>query len=245
MAKKGHLNRQKRLSASPIRFIERKAFVWSINTKPGPHSTETSVPLGMVVRDMLKLAATLRETKRMLSTGYVLVDGVARKKHQFPVGLFDTVQVPTLKKAYRLTLDTKGRRCVFEVTGKTENKPVKVTKKFIAKGGVLRIQTHTGAVYSNIDSAIAVGDSVIVKGTRDIAAHVPMKEGAHVFVTGGTHVGEIATVKSILPGTMRRDALVSLKEGASSFQTTERNIMLIDDETAKWIRSHTTTEGSA
>lgn len=235
MAKKGHLNKQKRISAHPVRNIARKEFVWTIKTMPGPHTTNTSVPLGMILRDMMGMSRTMRETKHLLSKGVVQIDGVTRKEHQYAVGLFDIVTIPSAKKTYRLVLDTKGRMTLHEIQGAVPMKPAKVLRKVLAKGKKLQIQTHDGNTYKGISEKINVGDSVLV-GSAKVSNHLPLVNGSHVFITGGTHVGEVAQVKGMVPGTMKRDALVDLAEGSDEFQTTKKNVMVIDDVTAKWIK---------
>ncbi len=239
MANKGTVNKQKRLSVGTVRHLKRKAFVWTIRAKPGAHTENTSVPLGFVVRDMLSMAKTLREAKQIINKGHVLVDGNVRKTHQFAVGLFDTVTIPSLKKNYRMVLDTKGRLTTVEVSdAAVKNKPVKVTSKSLVKGNKLMIQTHDGKTFRDADKKIAVGDSVLtnVEGTK-INEHLAFSKGNRVLITGGSHVGEVAKIESILEGTMKRDKLVSLSEGSAKFQTTAVNVMVIDAHTADWLKT--------
>ncbi len=235
MAKKGHLNKQKRISAHPIRNIARKEFVWTVKSMPGAHTADTSIPLGLVVRDMLKIAQTMKETKHVLAKGIVHVDNVVRKEYQFPVGVFDVVSIPSTKKNYRLALDTKGRMTLNEINGPVTAKPAKVLRKVLSAGKKIQIQTHDGNTYAGVSEKVKVGDSVLVSHAK-VESHLPLSKGSHVFITGGTHVGEVAQVQSIVPGTMKRDALVDLVEGKESFQTTKKNVMVIDDHMSKWIK---------
>lgn len=235
MAKKGHLNKQKRISAHPIRNIARKEFVWTVKSMPGSHTANTSIPLGLIVRDMLKIAQTMKETKHVLAKGIIQIDNVVRKGYQFPVGVFDIVSIPSTKKNYRLALDMKGRMTLTEINGPVTAKPAKVLRKVLAKGKKIQIQTHDGNTYKGVSEKVNVGDSVLVANAK-VESHLPLSKGSHVFITGGTHVGEVAQVQSIVPGTMKRDALVDLTEGKEAFQTTKKNVMVIDDHTSKWIK---------
>lgn len=239
MASKGTVNKQKRLSVASIRHLNRKEAVWTIRQRPGAHSQETSVPLGFVVRDMLKLAHTLREAKQIISKGLVHVDGSVRKTHQFSVGLFDTITIPSLKKNYRLILDTKGRLyCTEAAEALLKNKPVKVVNKTIGKGNTLTIQTHDGKTFRGVKNDVSVGDSILatLDGSK-VNEHLSFAKGSRVLITGGSHVGEIAKVESIVEGTMKRDKLVILSEGSDKFQTTARNVMVIDAHTADWLKN--------
>lgn len=242
MAKKGRPTKQKRLSVSPVRHLSRKEFTWTVNQKPGAHSTNTSVPLGFVVRDMLKIAHTMRETKQILNQGMVHVDGTMRKDPRFAVGLFDTVTVPSIKKNYRLALDQKGRLIVNEASdAMAGQKPVKVVNKTWTKGKQLLVQTHDGRTLRNPKGEIFVGDSLVMSmdGTT-LKQHLPLHKGAQVLITGGSHVGEVAVVASVVEGTMKRRKLVDLTEGNEKFQTTAHNVMPIDNATLEWIKKNET-----
>ncbi|MEK6902645.1 MAG: hypothetical protein AABX02_03615, partial [archaeon] len=212
---------------------------WTIRAKPGTHKGLTSIPLGFVVRDMLNLTKTAKETKHILNKGMVHVDGMVRKEHQFPLGLFDSVSIPTTKKNYRLMLDTKGRLKLHEISdAQLKQKPVKVVHKRIGKGKVLTIQTHDGKTFRGAQNAVHVDDSVMVpmKGNT-IEGHMPLQSGSRVYITGGKHVGEVAQIAGIVEGTMKRNKLVNLTEGKEKFQTTIQNVMVINDDVANWIKT--------
>jgi small subunit ribosomal protein S4e len=200
----------------------------------------------MVVRDLLKLSRTMRETKHLLSTGVLMIDGKVRKEHQYPTGLFDIITIPAFKKSYRLVLDQKGRMMVKEIPHGTPSplKPVKVIQKSWVKGAQNHIQTHDGNTYRGVDAKISVGDSILIASNgKKIESHLPLAHGCLVFITGGTHVGEVAQVKGVVPGTMRRDVLVDLTEGSEKFQTTAKNVMVIDQPTVTWIKQTMSSGG--
>lgn len=248
MAKKGNPTKQKRLSVAPVRHLKRKGDVWTIRQNPGGFTRKTSVPLGFVVRDMLGLAQTLREAKQIIVKGMVHVDATARADYRFPVGIFDLVSIPSMKKQYRLVLDAKGRLIAPEVnTDMAGAKPLKVVRKTRTKGNTIIVQTQDGYTYKNVDKAVKVDDSVMisVKDTNEVSQHLKLDKGSHVFIVGGTHVGEVAKVAEVVPGTMKRDKLVSLVEGDEKFQTNVRNVMVVDEKTAKWIKSTRTGGVSA
>ena len=90
----------KRLKAPRALKLHRKEQTWTIRTAPGPHPIEKSIPLGMIIRDYLELADNLRETKRILSSGEVIVDGAIRKDYKFPCGLMDVISITKMKKDY-------------------------------------------------------------------------------------------------------------------------------------------------
>jgi Ribosomal protein S4E len=84
---------QKRIAAPRSWKIERKTAYWTVKPRPGPHPGNRSIPLLLIVRDMLKLADNSKEAKRILNEGNVTVDGKVRKDHKFPVGIFDLLSI--------------------------------------------------------------------------------------------------------------------------------------------------------
>src|SRR6266705_1754094 len=93
MARKGGSRQLKRKPAPGFWPIKRKERTWAPNTRPGPHSREKSIPLVIVIREILGYARTAKEATRIISTGNVKIDGVVRRDHRFPVGLMDVLQV--------------------------------------------------------------------------------------------------------------------------------------------------------
>ena len=108
------------------------------------------------------------------------------------------------------------------------HKPLKVVRKTRVKGNTILVQTQDGYTYSNVDKAVNVDDSVMisVKAKNEVNQHLKLSKGSHVFIVGGTHVGEVAKVDDVIPGTMKRDKLVSLVEGDEKFQTNVQNIIV-------------------
>ena len=95
---------QKRISVPRSWPTHKKDHFWVVKTNPGTHNYDQSVPLTVVIRDMLKLADTNREVIRVLHEGGVQVDGIVRRNFKFPVGFFDVVTIPAIGKSYRLSL---------------------------------------------------------------------------------------------------------------------------------------------
>ena len=92
---------QKRLSAPTSWPITRKTNLWITRPSSGPHSKEKSISLIIALRDILKLGQNTKEIRHILNEGKILVDGVIKKDHRFPIGIFDIVSIPDIKKHYR------------------------------------------------------------------------------------------------------------------------------------------------
>ncbi|MEM0303138.1 MAG: 30S ribosomal protein S4e [Archaeoglobaceae archaeon] len=185
---------QKRLSAPKTYKIPRKAGKWVIRVSPGPHD-KTAIPLAVVLRDLLQLADTAREARKIISAGEVLVDGVVRRDYRFPVGLFDVVSILKLDQSYRVLFDEKGRYVLKEIED-SDRKLYKITNKTVVKGGKIQLNLFDG---SNIlgTNEYKTKDSILLKiPEKQILDHLKFEEGAMIMIIGGTHAGEIGRVKS-------------------------------------------------
>ncbi|MEM0202488.1 MAG: 30S ribosomal protein S4e [Archaeoglobaceae archaeon] len=185
---------QKRISAPKTYKIPRKAGKWVVRTSPGPHNKE-AIPLAVVVRDLLQYADTLREARKIISSGEVLVDGVVRRDYKFPVGLFDVVTIPKLEKSYRVIFDEKGRYVLREISD-SDKKLYKIVNKTAVKGGKIQLNLFDG---TNIlaTNDFKTKDSVLLKiPEKQILDHLKFEEGALIMIVGGTHAGEIGRVKA-------------------------------------------------
>ncbi len=99
---------QKRITVPVSWPIAKKTHAWVAKSCPGPHCSEDSIPLLVVIRDMLKLVDNAREAKRILYEGKVLVDGKVQKDYKLPIGIFDVLAVPSNDQQYRMLKDEKG-----------------------------------------------------------------------------------------------------------------------------------------
>ena len=84
-------NHLKLIAAPKTWFVPRKTNVFTLRPSPGAHSLSYGMPLGLLLRDQLKVASTMGEARKIISNKEVLVDGVARTDHRFIVGLFDVL----------------------------------------------------------------------------------------------------------------------------------------------------------
>ncbi len=184
---------QKRLSAPKTYKIPRKTFKWVVKPSPGPHNKE-AVPLLIVVRDYLKLADNAREARRIIANGEILVDGVPRKDYKFPVGLFDVIKIPKLKKSYRIVFDGKGRFVPIEIED-DDLKIYKIVNKTVLKGGKIQLNLFDGTNLLG-DNTYKTKDSILVKiPKKEIVERLPFEVGALVMITGGSHAGKIGKMK--------------------------------------------------
>ncbi|MDD5148219.1 MAG: 30S ribosomal protein S4e [Candidatus ainarchaeum sp.] len=231
MARHGNSKAQKRISINKSVHVHRKENVWIVKANPGPHSGGDSVALGVVLRDILKIARNLREVKLILNKRTVSVDGVIRTEKKFPVGLFDVIALADLKKQFRVLLDGKARFVLKEIPAKSSGfKLVKVSGKKIVKGKRIQLGTNDGRIFGiDAKEKISVGDTLKISlPAQKILETFSFEKGNTGFVFRGERIGGIAEIENILEGTMKRGKLVMLKpKEGEPFQTVAGNVFIV------------------
>jgi small subunit ribosomal protein S4e len=225
MSSKGENKKAKAVSAPKSVRIHRKEGFWTIRTKAGPHNKSASIALGIILRDFAGITSTLKETKHVLQKGEVKVNGVVRKNHQFPAGLFDVVAVEKQKLFFRVMLDSKGRLIANPLEKESKEKISKVINKTMTSKGV-QLTTNDGRTYYGVKANI--GDSLKIGMPQGkIEEVLEFKEGALAYITKGAHCSSTATIKAIVPGTARKDKLVKFTIGKQELETVAGSIFVI------------------
>lgn len=203
-------NHLKRIASPKSWKISRQEKVFTVRPKPGPHSLQMGLPLGLVMRDFLDLTKTMKEAKKVLNSKEILVDGRRRKDYRFIVGLFDVLSIPEIKKNYRVSLDKNGRLTINEINEHERNiKVCKIVGKSIVSGGKVQLQLHDGKnVFT--EKPAKIGDSVVITMPEfKIKEILHLKEGAFVFLTKGKNCGKAGILKEV----KGESAVYSTEEG--------------------------------
>ncbi|VVC03645.1 30S ribosomal protein S4E [Candidatus Bilamarchaeum dharawalense] len=231
MAKRGGTKHLKRI-ASPkaIPVHDRKERKWMIKAIGGPHPKKNSIPLGVLVRDVLKVATTLREVRKVLSNRLVLVDGKARTDEKFTVGLMDVVSFPKSGKNFRIVVDHKGRLLPVEISKeKAEMKICKVVKKHTIPGGKLNFTFHDGRNMLG-DNHVRVGDSVLLTlSDGKMKNHLKRDKGSRCLVMEGTHAGKIVTLKDIIERKGGKPSEAIVQDSKEEFITVAKYLFVVDE----------------
>ncbi len=231
MSRKGQNKKTKTISMPKAVNTSRKETAWTVNTKAGPHTKETSVALGIVIRNYTGIVKTMKEAKKILNNSDVKVNGVVRKEHQFPIGLFDVVTMVKQKMFFRMVFDTKGRLVLKAIDAEAKDKLSKVTGKVMTSKG---IQLTTDDARTFIGVKANVGDSLKISlPSGKVTEVVQFKEGAVAYITKGAHCAETAKIVAIVEGTEKKEKLVKLAEGKEIFETTAKNIHVVGKDKAE------------
>lgn len=180
--------------------IMRKGTKYIAKPSPGTHKIELSMPLSVILRDVLKYATTKREARYILNKKNVLVDNIARADHRFPVGLFDVLSFREIDENFRAVLDKKGRISIIRI-GKDESKikPYKIAGKRKVKGRV-QLNFSGGKNIFAEDDKYKVGDSVLLDLEKNgkVIEFLPLNKNMTIYLTGGKHIGQTGKVQDIM-----------------------------------------------
>jgi len=219
---------QKRLNAPRALTLHRKERKWTVKPSPGPHPIESAIPLGLIVRDYLKLTDTLRETKKVLSEGAVLVDNTIRKDYKFPCGLMDVISIPTMKKDYRILFNQRAKLILVPIDSKEANwKLCRIENKTILKGKQIQLNLHDGRNHLIKKDEYKTGDilKILFKDNK-IDDVYKLEKGNVSMIIGGSHIGETANIEQIEIVSASRPNLAKMK-GQKEFTTLQKYVFPI------------------
>ena len=228
MANMGSRKHLKRFKAPKMWPIHAKEETWTTKTSPGPHALNESIPLILILRDVLKIAANAREAKIILNNGDVLVDGIVRKDHRFPVGVMDVVSIPKIDKYYRILPDYKGRLILHEIEEKDATfKLAKINNKTTVKGGKTQLNLHDGRNVLTEDE-YKTDDVVLLNiPEQTISDSIKFEVGSLGLITSGRHTGELGKIAQINITKSSKANTVLMETDKGSFLTLEKYVFVI------------------
>ena len=223
MGSSSHL---KRLAIPRSWPLPRKTTVWVTRQRAGAHSLERSMPLNIIVRDVLGMARSTREVKRILHQGLVKVDGRIVRDTRRGVGLMDV-----------LTLGEENFRCVFDTNGRLRYRMIsddeakwkvcRIEGKSTVRGGMTQVHLHDGRnILVEDASEHKTGDSLKISlPEQEILEHIKFGEGTRCMLVGGVHVGKLVDVTKYI---VKRSSMPNEVE-FDGFGTTSPNVFSVGD----------------
>lgn len=233
MAKRGGSHHFVRLTASrKLPIVGRKTVKWMLAPMPGTHPKKMSFSAGVLLRDVLGIARDMKEVKRMLAEGSVLVDGKKIHEPKFSIGLMDIVELPKAGKAYRLQIDGT-KLAPKEIKAKDAKiKLCKVVSKRTVEGGKIAVGLHDGRTLL-ADNNVRVGATLRMSiPDFKVKDMLPFEPGVKCLVTDGTHAGENAVLEKIIERVGSMDSEAQVRSGKESFITVTKYLFVVDNEFA-------------
>jgi len=229
MTKKGSTKVLKMQDAGKVcRVDKKKRFV--LRPKPGKHPLKTAVTAGYVLRDLLHIADNNREAIYIIRNKEILIDKKPIKTTNYAIGLQDVIEFPKLKKNYRVTYLKNGLISLIEITPEeTKYKICKIIKKKITNKGQIQLTTNDGRTIITTNNGYKTKASIKLDlDDNTIKEYYPLENGRKVFLIGGKYVGQSGIIVNITKGNMIKQELVKLKIDDKEFETTEKNIFVIN-----------------
>ncbi|MFX1285084.1 MAG: 30S ribosomal protein S4e [Promethearchaeota archaeon] len=241
MGKKGSPRHRKRLSA-PITYpIKRKHGTFTIRPYPTRSKIETSIPLGIIMREMLGYAKTLSEVKRILVKKLIKIDGKVCTNYKYALGPMDILEISKTNEYFRLTPYRGKREFKLHPISKEEAhlKILRINGKRTVKGGQIQINFHDGRNHLiNLEeeqkfpvNQLTVKDSILFNlEDKTIDDHYPFATGSTALIMGGHNTGLFGRIQEIEQQSGRKMRTVTLETEEGEIKTTEGNIFIIGRE---------------
>ena len=247
MGKKGKTARLKRKPAPALWQIHRKESPWVVKPSSGSHSLQTSVPLALVLRDMLGVAQTRKEGKLILAQGKVIVNGKVYKKDDIPVGLMDVIALPDSNKYYRVIPSHKGLYLAPISKEESNVSLLRVENKSTVHNGI-QIAVHDGSIIlvkvADPKNPIEVTYDTfdVLKVTypeKQVVETLKTKEGNLAVITGGKNIGKLGKIVEIekTESKKRRQALVVIEDAQGQRYQTIMDFVFSIGEAAPMINT--------
>ena len=203
----------KRLAMPRSWPLTRKTDVWISRPRPCGHPIDRSMALGVILRDVLGVAQSMREAKRALATRRVLVDGHVVTDMRRGVGLMDVLTIG--EENYRCILDGDGKLRYNPISAKeAAQKLCRVEGKTTVKGGTTHLNLHDGRNIL-VDDATQYNsrDTLVLEvESQKIVGHHKFEDGANCYLIGGSHIGAKATMQSYIVKRSSKDNEVAFED---------------------------------
>src|SRR3989344_6597194 len=210
--------------------ISIKKTKWTIHPSSGPHAIQECIPLGLLIRNILKLTHTSRETKNILCKKFVKVNNKIVHEQKFPLGLFDIIEIEN-EKPGRLLLDEKNKFILVE--SKHPNiKPSKVIGKRIMKNKKIQVNFSDGRNLILDKDSYNVNDTVLF----DLKTNTPIKtlkfeKNAKIYLTNGKHKGLTGILEETkIQSSRTKFDKISFKHEKKLYETQKDYAFVISEE---------------
>jgi len=241
MGKKGGSRHLKRLPAPAFWPIHVKESRWATKPRPGPHPVARSVPLSIVLRDILHYAKTTQEVKVIIAKGAVKVDGRIRRDCKYPLGLMDVLEIPDAKSTFRMVpFPAKGLSLLKITKDEGGFKLCLIEDKRSLNGGRVQLNLSDGRNIALGEEATSAGATYAVRDTvqvgvpnQKILGHIKFAEGKYGLVVAGKNIGRHGKIVEISKAAASSLGTVTIQDAqGETFRTVSEYVYAVGDDTA-------------
>ncbi|MEM5793172.1 MAG: 30S ribosomal protein S4e [Candidatus Aenigmatarchaeota archaeon] len=226
----------KRLKAPKFWGIKRKESKYTVRPRSGPHKLEKSIPLQVLIRDILGIVSVGSDARKIIKGGEVFVDGKPRKDHKYPVGLMDVISLPTFEKNYRITINHNGLKVIECPENEKDLKIVRINNKTLVKKGYIQLNFHDGGNIiipvknpkKPVEDVYKTGDSLVINfKDKKIVQHLKFEKGSLALMTDGQNIGTISKIKEIIETRSREPNKVVCEKDGKEFEAIKDYVFVI------------------
>jgi small subunit ribosomal protein S4e len=151
----------------------------------------SGVPVVIAIRDMLKLAKTSKEVKKMINERMIKINGKEVKDLKESIKLFNLL---TIGETYKLTLSNFKKFDFEKVEDKSRIAKV-INKKILGKKKI-QLNLHDG---TNIltDKLVKINDSIELDLKNKLIKIIKMEKGNELFIFSGKNAGKTGKLLEI------------------------------------------------
>lgn len=175
-----------------------------------------AVPVVIAVRDMLKLAKTAKEVRKMINSDLLKINGRLVKDYRESIRLFNVFEAG---KSYVLMMLPTGK-FTLEQNKNKDSRLCKVLDKTLLSKGSVQLNLHDGSNVLTKDK-ISVGDSIYIDFAGKVKKHIVLEKGKEAFVMSGKYTGLTGKVESI------KDKIVSIKFNKGEAQLNQSQLIAL------------------
>src|SRR3989344_38687 len=226
------MSKLKRLASPKFWPIERKKKRYVVKPKPGPHSLEKSLPLGIIIRDVLHYAENMKEAKEILLQGNIKIDGIVRKEHNFPAGLMDVLALGD--ENYRILAGKRGLYLKKISETEARIKLLRIKNKTAAKKGKIQVNFHDGSnkLFAAEDKLAksSTGDTFVVNiENKNVEKVIKYDKGNLGIIVEGKNVGVIGKIRKLIVTKSPKPNMVTL-EGKEKIAVPKDFVFVIGED---------------
>ena len=191
------------------------------------HNQYESLPLVVVIRDMLKLVRTTKELKKLLYEKKIQINHKIIRETNYPISLFDILTLNDMKKSYKAVLSKEKKLIMEEISDKESHEKIyKVMNKKVLGDKKIQLNLMHGR---NIISKekVSTGDSVVFNLKENkIIKIIPMEKGRTAFVNLGKHAGISGKINEIVERGGKNIAKIQM--GTDKINVWVENIIILE-----------------
>ena len=206
---------------------KQKRFV--IRPHSGPHNLKSSMPLTVLLRDILNLTKTYNESKYVINEGNIQVDGKIRRDTHFPVGLMDVIEIGKINQIYRLVPSNNLLSPLLISPEEKNMKLCKVIGKKSLNQNTYQYSLHDGrTLLLSSETNISVGSTLKLEiPSQKVLKVLELKKDNLVALIGGQNKGNFGKIINIKSSSISRPQILEIEVNTNLIEAPSRITMVV------------------